>query len=207
VKSSVNAPLKTQIQNKVESEILNDAELDQLMRLQVEPEQKQPKFRQGLVWVSSAAVLLIAALWIFAQHGIVTQRQILESIAAEVVENHVKLKPLDTQSASITELQQFFTHLDFQPLQSHFFEMDLALAKSQLVGGRYCSIKGVTAAQLRFEAPEAQMQTVYQVPYDAERFGSIPNIEKGEAPRTLQTNGLQVSMWVEKGLLVVAVQP
>lgn len=199
--------LRSIVVEKVEAETLNSAELSELLKLQ---ETSQPESKRNWIvlrWLGSTAALLALGLAVMMQISSHSQRQVLQSIAAEVVENHIKLKPLDAQTNSIVELRRFFTHLDFLPLESEYFHERLAHNGSQLVGGRYCSIKGVTAAQLRFGAGASTMETLYQVPYDAKLFGEIPSLEEGNAPTKLSVSGLEVSIWVEKGLLLVAVQP
>jgi len=76
-----------------------------------------------------------------------------------------------------------------------------------LQGGRYCSIKGVTAAQLRFASEsDGKVSTLYQVPYEKALFGSVPAIESDDSPMVLASKGLNVQLWVEKGLLMVLVE-
>jgi hypothetical protein len=70
-----------------------------------------------------------------------------------------------------------------------------------VLGGRYCSIQGVTAAQLRLRDQAGWIRTLYQVPYEVSRFGVLPDIGAGEQPKLTQVRGLTVELWVEKGLL------
>ena len=77
--------------------------------------------------------------------------------------------------------------------------------RGDLLGGRYCSIRGVTAAQLRLRTAAGATETLYQAPYDPGSFGVMPDIGKGEAPRRLQVRGLSVELWVDRGLLFVLV--
>ncbi|MFT4799487.1 MAG: hypothetical protein ACI9B8_002041 [Sulfitobacter sp.] len=66
-------------------------------------------------------------------------------IAAEVAKNHINMKPLEVQTGKLNELKDYFTELDFSPVQSSHF------SAGQLIGARYCSVQGVTAAQLRYD--------------------------------------------------------
>ncbi|GIU25584.1 hypothetical protein [Shewanella sp. MBTL60-007] len=117
-------------------------------------------------------------------------------IANEVAKNHIKMKPLEVQTAQLSQLRAYFTELDFTLVSSS--RIDDA---KQMIGGRYCSIQGLTAAQIRFVDP-LQSVTLYQVQYDKRLYGEIPIMESGETPIELVVRGVTVSIWVEKGLLM-----
>lgn len=127
--------------------------------------------------------------------------QTARAIAKEVVKNHLHMKPLDVQSANHSQVQAFFSMLDFSPIESSYYTKN-----RMMLGGRYCSIKGVTAAQLRFKSQHGQLETLYQVPYDAEFFPGLSGLENKAPPLILHERGLKVSLWVEKGLLMVSAQ-
>ena len=81
------------------------------------------------------------------------------------------------------------------------------LTETTLQGGRYGSIQGVTAAQLRYSLGEDEVSTLYEVGYDPGTFGPIPDLDQGQRPEQLLVRGLKVTLWVEKGLLMVLVAP
>ena len=121
-----------------------------------------------------------------------------ERIALEVAHNHIKLKPLDVETDNIDGIRRYFTDLEFVPVQSTL----LASADLELVGGRYCSIQSVPAAQLRIKVPYSnRLQTLYQTEYRKDIFGMLPIMENGHAPVTVNVKGITVRIWVEKGLL------
>ena len=71
-----------------------------------------------------------------------------------------------------------------------------------LIGGRYCSIQGVRAAQLRLkDSKTGQIQSLYQAVYDAKVFSGLPELKEKQKPVTVYSKGLAVDIWVEKGLL------
>ena len=220
-------PLKQAIIEQVEQPSLPDDQLDTLLNLQTELLSPQERIDQPLVnhsfssressgkpstgkpaasvtgrWIAIAAVLVLSIsvglLWN-------TQPDYSRDIAMEVVENHLKLKPLDIATDSMQGLRGFFTQLDFSPTQSDVLNNRFSLTDTQLLGGRYCSIKGDTAAQIRYQGSSG-LATFYQVDYQPDRFGHIPDIELGETPITLTAKGLNVSMWVEMGLLMVLIE-
>ena len=121
-----------------------------------------------------------------------------ERIALEVARNHIKLKPLDVETDSMEGIRHYFTDLEFVPAESSL----LAGADLELVGGRYCSIQSVPAAQLRITVPYSnRQQTLYQTEYQKDIFGPLPVLERGHAPVTVNVKGITVRIWVEKGLL------
>ncbi|MGS0682206.1 hypothetical protein ACVBIL_13700 [Shewanella sp. 125m-7] len=117
-------------------------------------------------------------------------------IADEVAKNHIKMKPLEVETGQLPELRGYFTELDFIIVNSSRFA-----ASHQMLGGRYCSILGEAAAQLRF-TNKGQAFTLYEVLYDPLRHGDIPRLEAGEQPIEVLVRGVAVSIWLEKGLLM-----
>jgi len=65
------------------------------------------------------------------------------------------------------------------------------LTETTLQGGRYCSIQGVTAAQLRYSLGEDEVSTLYEVGYDPGTFGPIPDLDQGQRPEQLLVRGLK----------------
>jgi hypothetical protein len=117
-------------------------------------------------------------------------------IAVEVVNNHLNMKPLEVKAATLSKVRGYFTKLNFMPVGS---KLD-AMASLQLLGGRYCSLQGITAAQLRLKQGK-NLQTLYQTEYISAVFGGFPYLEKGEEPLIVYAKGVKVKIWVEKGLL------
>ena len=121
-----------------------------------------------------------------------------ERIALEVAHNHIKLKPLDVETDSMDGIRNYFTDLEFALVESRL----LASSRLELLGGRYCSIQSVPAAQLRVTVPNSnKLQTLYQTEYRKDVFGPLPVLENGDAPIIVNVKGLSVRIWVEKGLL------
>lgn len=182
-----------------DSQSLDDNTLDhyqQLQRTEAEPNQVQHARRYSMAAIMS--VLLVAMIsWQFYP----IQNDMGLEIAQEVAKNHIKMKPLEVKSDQIDDLRQYFTQLDFALIEPN------ALSHHTLKGARYCSIQGVTAAQFRYHGQDtANGITVYEVDYQPDIFGDIPDIERGESPREIQLKGLLLKLWVEKGLLLVSAQ-
>jgi hypothetical protein len=147
-----------------------------------------------------AAVIPALAWLLLPPHG--PNADMAGRIAEEVAANHLHLKPLEIETGSISDIRDYFTQLDFRPVESEMMILDAL----ELVGGRYCSVQGVTATQLRLrDAEESTSRTLYQVPYEPDRFGPLPQIEAGQYPLMLTARGLDVAVWVEKGILFALV--
>jgi len=149
----------------------------------------------GLVATAIVALLVVTLL---SPPGSKDYVPMTERIALEVARNHIKLKPLDVETDSMEGIRHYFTDLEFVPAESSL----LAGADLELVGGRYCSIQSVPAAQLRITVPYSnRQQTLYQTEYQKDVFGPLPVLERGHAPVTVNVKGITVRIWVEKGLL------
>lgn len=153
--------------------------------------------RLGISVAAAALMVMAVHLSYFSAY-----RNLPLEIAKEVAKNHIKMKPLEVNSDQISDLRRYFTQLDFLVASSTIYPPDL----KRLLGGRYCSIQGETAAQLRFRGGENNNSTLYEVPYDEEIFGFIPHVSQGEKPQKMLVKGLSISLWVEKGLLMVSVE-
>lgn len=124
----------------------------------------------------------------------------VDSIASEVALNHIKLKPMEIKTHDMREIRAYFDRLDFVPLQSSLAEFN----QLSLLGGRYCSLQGHIAAQLRFEdLTNGGSRTLYQTAYRPDYFPALPVLEQGESPLTTYANGVHTRIWVEKGVLNV----
>ena len=154
--------------------------------------------QRSLVALALGLALLVAGLLYLPPEPDNLHREIAE----EVARNHLNLKPMEVFGSEWSELQTYFSALDFVPRQSRY----VAQHDLELRGGRYCSLQDVTAAQLRVADAEGHQQTLYQVPYDPGTFGDIPHLGEGETPVTVEVRGLQVTLWVENGLLFALTQ-
>jgi len=156
----------------------------------------QPTLRPWYMVVGMAMVTIFAVLLV----TVIPDKPLdmPQLIANEVVRNHMKLKPLEVSTQSLEEVRRHFSKLDFVPINSQ----NLADA-ANLIGGRYCSLQGYAAAQLRLmNAQTGTPDTVYQAPYIRETFGELPDVGKNEQPLVVYERGIKVTIWVEKGVLL-----
>jgi len=193
-------PLKQSLQQHLNQQCLSTRQLQQLHAIQ----QTQPRkksilndawFKQSIV--ASLLFLLISSLFILSPTYFSTQ-SIEQLIAEEVVGNHLKLKPLEVSTDTLGDIKKYFKHLNFLPISPAF----LTSSKQSLIGGRYCSIQGATAVQLRLvNNITGQVQSLYETEYDKNIFKNFSVLADAKKPVTIYANGMKVHIWVEKDIL------
>lgn len=191
-------PLKQSVRDKLESYTLSD---DRLQRLESLTKQASPATanRIPVYRYAIASALVAFLLTFFLTPMLVEQGEIRERIAMEVATNHIKLKPMEVETSNIEGIREYFEKLDFVPVTSKL----VSQSGLELIGGRYCSLQGITAAQLRVRKPGGRnVQTLYQTEYRKDVFKSIPVMEEGDDPVEITVKGTRVKIWVEKGLLL-----
>ena len=192
----MNKPIRQAVRDRFESYALSD---DQLHELQSIYRRDEPvharRYALNRYAIAAAAAFLLA---FFLAPLLLEQGDVRERIATEVASNHIKLKPLEVETESIEGIRNYFEKLDFMPVNSEL----VSQSGLQLIGGRYCSLQGITAAQLRVRQPGSnEVQTLYQTEYIKDVFKDMPVMEEGAEPAELYVKGIKVKIWVEKGLL------
>ena len=196
-------PLKSLLRQHYKSRALSEDQLERLETLLGDQEAEQASWWQRrpaalLGWSVAAALATLLAVFVLLPPSVVRDVPVTERIALEVARNHIKLKPLDVETNSMDAIRRYFTDLEFVPADSRL----LASTNLELLGGRYCSIQSVPAAQLRVTVPDSNaLQTLYQSEYRQDVFGRLPVLENGEAPISVNVKGITVTIWVERGLL------
>ena len=198
----MNRPLKQAVRDHFEQRALSKVRLERLESLQrinaPRPTGRHAIVRPLIAGSVAAAIAAFLVITLLFPPGSMDSIPMTERIALEVARNHIKLKPLDVETDSMDGIRRYFTDLEFVPVQSTL----LASADLELVGGRYCSIQSVPAAQLRIKVPYSnRLQTLYQTEYHKDIFGMLPVMENGQPPVIVNVKGITVRIWVEKGLL------
>jgi len=200
MKPSQKNPLKQQLQQHIEQVQLSDSQFETLEDLmnQGAAHVEIPADRRlwGSLAVAAMFVVAVVTTFMLSQFSGTSLENMPQLIAEEVVNNHLNMKPLEVKGGSINKVRGYFTKLNFMPAESKLAALD----SLQLLGGRYCSLQGITAAQLRMKQGQ-NLQTLYQTEYLPEVFGELPHLEKGEPPLVVYAKGIKVKIWVEKGLL------
>ena len=200
MKPSQKNPLKQQLQQQFNQVQLSDGQFEKLEDLMNQGTAHAEAAADHHWWrsLAVAAVLVLAVVTTFmvSQYPVTSLKNMPQQIAEEVVKNHLNMKPLEVKGGSINKVRGYFTKLSFMPVESKLPALD----SLQMLGGRYCSLQGITAAQLRMKQGE-NLQTLYQTEYLPEVFGKLPHLENGESPLVVYAKGVKVKIWVEKGLL------
>ena len=149
--------------------------------------------RRIVVGVASSVTLALMVVFFLLPNSANVQ-----GVATEVAANHRHLKPLTIQSSSYQKTSAFFSELSFLIKESSLLDEQ----RWQLMGGRYCSVNGVKAAQLRLrDKRDNSVQTFYQVNIKPGYFEGIPDIRNNELPLTVNIDGLPVQVWSEGGIV------
>lgn len=185
--------IKRIIEKNIRSKSLSKNQLDSLLQQQ---QNHSAAYKYKLRHLSAVFAALFIGMLLTTLLS--TDLPIEEKIGSEVAKNHIKLKPLEVATSQLSELRQYFTELDFSPIASQHVNF----SEQTLVGGRYCSIQGITAAQIRLKDKNSgQLQSLYQTIYDRKKFSGIPLLSDKQKPVTVHANGVTVDIWVEKDLL------
>lgn len=197
-------PLNKAVENHLKQTSLTDKQFDKLNKLQQAKitSKAKPLLQMKSISLFVASILLIV-LTLFSSFQTNSPKNLLiEQIADEVALNHLKPKPLEVVSTQIVEVQKYFTKLDFLPIASLIFNQQNS---KLLTGGRYCSIKGSRAAQLRYFEGNQPPTTLYQTNYH-KAFSDTLKLQEGDAPIITYARGVEITIWQEKGLLMVTAQ-
>ncbi len=182
-------PLKEQIHKHYQNFELSSEQLDnldQVQRERGERERSQLLFKASFTAMAVSVLLLI--LFLFRGTAPLTGE-----IAEEIAYNHNKQMKMEIKTSSIGPIQSFLSKVDFTLIQSEY----LPTETWEIMGGRYCSIQGRLAVQIRVKNMiTAKTQTLYQAPYPRDLENSKT------MPMETYVNGVQVKLWKEKGLLL-----
>ena len=165
---SSNNSFKQAVQHHIDEVNLSEGQLNQLKALMDTSDETDTQNKLWFGWLSIATVAVFFLMFTVSTWVVDQPTNMVQRIAEEVVHNHLKLKPLEVKTDSIDGVRQYFSKLDFMPIDSALVN-DPSLS---LIGGRYCSLQGLTAAQLRLkEDTNKTIQTFYQTEYREEVFG------------------------------------
>ncbi|MBJ20120.1 MAG: hypothetical protein CL933_11975 [Deltaproteobacteria bacterium] len=139
------------------------------------------------VAVAAAALILLSVFFRDLQGG--DFDALAGSILREVALNHSKNLEVEFAAAAYPQLREQMAELDF-PLRA---PQRLAEAGLRMLGGRYCSIQGRLAAQIKVENEDGRMLTLYQASFD-EHFEGLPELQR-------EQGGVQIRIWREADLL------
>jgi anti-sigma factor RsiW len=140
--------------------------------------------------VQIAALAAAVAIFLLVADHEEYQRAIERAVCAEVVMNHIKHSPLEIISSQYSEVQAALSRLDFSIMPAN----STILETYRLMGGRYCSIQGVRAAQLRVQEIRSVKEcTLYAV----KAVGKLQAV----AQTVDSIDGIRVEVWRQDNVL------
>ncbi len=139
-----------------------------------------------LIPVAALVLLTIGiGLWLHMSTDSITHQ-----VVAEIGHNHRQHGALVVKSNQYGVVQNALSELDF-PVRPRREEL---VQDFLLVGGKYCTIQGLQAAQLKLNHRKSQViHTLYVLPIT----DNIKDVELG----IYETNGVQVELWTDQLLL------
>jgi hypothetical protein len=166
----------------------------QLLRLQNIQRRSRPFFGIGhsqSIWapVAVAVALVMVALVTFKP---LSRPDNIKDLISEIVYNHNKNLDVEIRSNSLEEVRNFLSELDFPLIKSQRLSPDTW----GLIGGRYCSLLGQFAAQLKMRNKVTNNSyTFYQVQ-------KPPAITEISGFSEYYDKGVKVNLWIERGLIL-----
>lgn len=136
------------------------------------------------------AFMLLGCL--FAVYSLLDRAPLSQRIMSEIVYNHKQDMPIEIASSSLADISKYLSKLNF----SMVLPGVLSDPNWKLLGGRYCSINGKIAAQLKVKnLKDNTTYTFYQAAIDED-------LEESNTTSMSDTiDGVGVSIWREQGLL------
>lgn len=195
--------LKKGIQQYLSAKSLSSQQLKQLQQIQHKQANKALFAWHKMVVAASVMIVSVVLSVYISSTRYASLSSIEQRIAEEVAANHLKLKPLEITTNTMQGITTYFQQLDFLPISPRLVN----LSEQNLLGGRYCSLQGVTALQLRVRNSDSdKVQSLYQTEFDKQVFKDFPELGQGNNPITLYVKGMKVDMWVEKGILFALIE-
>jgi hypothetical protein len=150
-------------------------------------------------WAVAAAAAIVAALlavaWPAVRPASPSSAELAAAVARQAAAGHNEKAELELRAHDFAELRVRMKSLDFAPVEPRTVrEMSM-----RLVGARYAILGGAIAAQIVY-------LDAYGVPctlYEARPVDRLANVPAGDH----QIDGLEVTVWREKGLLMVLARP
>ena len=158
--------------------------------------------RRGILTWAMAASVLVATLLISMQYF--NNKVVLSQIAAEIAENHLRLDKVEYQSDQFHSVAQHFDKLNFTPsLPGNIDDLD----NRKLLGGRYCSIHGSIALQLRYGENILDSSTLFIASPKSGVRGELKNqLSHYNNRYETRIDDVDVQLWYEQGLLYAVSQ-
>jgi len=168
---------------------LSDEKLDAILaaaRRDSETPVSIPSRPSERIWyarLGAMAAILLLGFGFF--HVWDTERDLTHRVLGEIAMNHLKELSVEVASADYAAVQGSLDQLEFSILPPAGVRQ-----RFDLIGGRYCSIEGGLAAQLKLRDRETgQLETLYAT--------RLTNTLEGIAPQESLHDDVRITLWSE----------
>ncbi len=171
--------------------------LEPLIRQAAAPP-RRPENRPGTARTAVAAAILVAvtgANWLALKTVPASPGGVALTLARQAAAGHNGGQELEVRARSFGELRAQMKSLDFTPAEPR----RVRETSMRLVGARYTTLAGVIAAQIVLHDPAGVPCTLYE----ARPVGGLATVSSGD----FEVDGLEVTIWREKGLLMILTRP
>ncbi len=186
--------LDTAIKAHYDRQELSDEKLDAILAMAARetdrpvasPAAPAPPRSSERVWyarLAAMAAMLLLGFGLF--HVWFTERDLSHRVLGEIAMNHLEELSVEVASADYAAVQGSLDQLEFSILPPASVRQ-----RFELIGGRYCSIEGGLAAQLKLRDRETgQVETLYAT--------RLTDALKGIAPQESLHDDVRISLWSE----------
>ena len=157
------------------------------------------RWHQLKTGVAAAFLVMVTAsvLWLSDSRRPASEAplQIAGALAHHAALGHNGRQQLEFRASTTSELTSRMKSVDF-----NFVEPDMIRKTNmRIVGARYTTLEGTLAAQVAYVDSKGEACTLYEMRAVA-RLAQVPAVD-------LQLDGTRVSIWHEKGLLMILARP
>lgn len=155
------------------------------------------RFWSGAAVTTAAAAALVLSFLVFpglrGLPGIETgsSEALAGRVLREIALNHSKNLAVEFAAIEYPRLREQMAELDFSLRAPR--RDDVTGGELRMLGGRYCSIQGRLAAQIKLEDEHGRVLTLYQTSL-GEHFDGLPELQR-------ELDGIQIRVWREDDLL------
>jgi hypothetical protein len=184
--------LKESIKEYYEKHNLSTTQLLQIQNIQKKLDSQFNRRRRFHTHWAIAAGAVVLLLWAFIFFNTTGHRKYMAELINEIAYNHNRNLEMEIKSNSLKEIASYLSQLDFSLIYPERLSQD----NWEMIGGRYCTLKGQFAAQLKIRNKVDQKNyTLYQIekPHDIK---NIADLSEHFA------KGVKVNLWGERGLII-----
>ena len=182
------------------SQALAPAQLEHLKRIVAEADREHGLVEAARRWHARRWLSAAAAVVLLLVSGVTLERLLADragagdpaalsaAIVREIARNHREGLAIQFPASGYAKLREGMGRLDFALRAPSLPEA----AGLHMIGGRYCSIRGQVAAQIKLEDAQGRPSTLYQTRF-AEGLEQVVESEH-------HLEGLRIRLWREGGL-------